>query len=574
MEILLESTLRSTLIAACFALVLASVRIGSAAARHRWWTALVLIMLALPIVTAWGPRWRLEIVPRPTAIMPPISEVLLPAIASTDIGLPLSMPLSAPVSGWSWASTALVVYALGLVVFGGRLVVGTWRARALANHATLVQGRLTSEALSTPVTTGFVSPRVILPAGWPTWPSERLRAILAHESEHVRRHDTLVQWLALLNRSVFWFHPLAWWLQTSVKELAEEACDAAVIARGNDPVTYSEALLQCAESAAIAGGRVNAIGMTMPGSALPRRIRRILSTVQPPPVSTPRLVCAVILTASSAATVIIAAPGVTPTRSPLARPLLQAPTPAVAGGSPAFDVVSIKRNPERGTNYPLSPPVGGRLALRNQSVRSLISSSYRVQDYLIIGGPAWLRTDGFDIDAVVEATPPPPPPQMLLMIRTLLADRFRLVMHNERREFPIYKLVMARDDHRLGPNIRPADCVLHPLGGGPPPEGRQVFCGTNVGVGSMLVRGGTMALLAQQLGRYAGAGRPVVDATNLVGEFEWELKWTPESPDGNVPVDALPIFTALQEQLGVKLEPSRGPVDVLVIDSVAPPSEN
>ena len=83
-----------------------------------------------------------------------------------------------------------------------------------------------------------------------------------------------------------------------------------------------------------------------------------------------------------------------------------------------------------------------------------------------------------------------------------------------------------------------------------------------------------MALLAQQLGRYAGAGRPVVDATNLVGEFEWELKWTPESPDGNVPVDALPIFTALQEQLGVKLEPSRGPVDVLVIDSVAPPSEN
>src|SRR4026209_539917 len=105
-------------------------------------------------------------------------------------------------------------------------------------------------------------------------------------------------------------------------------------------------------------------------------------------------------------------------------PMLQAPTPAVAGGTPAFDVVSIKRNPEPGTNYPLSPPVGGRLALRNQTVRGLISSSYGVQDYQLIGGPAWLRTDGFDIDARVEATTLPPAPQMLLRIRTLLADRF------------------------------------------------------------------------------------------------------------------------------------------------------
>ena len=123
-----------------------------------------------------------------------------------------------------------------------------------------------------------------------------------------------------------------------------------------------------------------------------------------------------------------------------AAPLLQAPAPAVAASAPAFDVASIKRNPQPGTNNPLSPPVGGRLALRNQTVRGLISSSYGVQDYQIIGGPAWLRTDGFDIDARVDATPPPPPPQMLLRIRTLLADRFNLVMHDEQREFPIYRM--------------------------------------------------------------------------------------------------------------------------------------
>jgi uncharacterized protein (TIGR03435 family) len=252
----------------------------------------------------------------------------------------------------------------------------------------------------------------------------------------------------------------------------------------------------------------------------------------------------------------------------------QAPTPAVAGGTPAFDVIAIKRNAEPGTNYPLTPPVGGRLALRNQTVRGLISSSYGVQDYQIVGGPGWLRTDGFDIDARVEATPPPPPPQMLLRIRTLLADRFNLVMHNEQRELPIYRLVMARADGQPGPNIRRGECVPRPPGGGPPPDARQPFCGTSVAVGSMVVRGGTMRTLAQQAGRYTGTARPVFDATTVTGQFDWELQWTPDSPDGTTPVDGVSIFTALQEQLGVKLEPARGPVDVLVIDSVTPPSEN
>ena len=298
--------------------------------------------------------------------------------------------------------------------------------------------------------------------------------------------------------------------------------------------------------------------------------------------STTRLACAVLLSLSAVAVVIAAAPSSVLVRSPLSPTLRQAPTPAVAsaptpavaGGTPAFDVISIKRNIEPGTNFPLSPPVGGRLSLRKQTVRGLISSSYGIQDYLIIGGPAWLRTDGFDIDALVESTPPPPPPQMLLRIRMLLADRFKLVMHNEQRELPIYRLVTARADGQLGPNIRPGGCVPRPPGGAPLPQDRQSFCGTNVGVGTMYVVGGTMTLLAQQLGRYSGVGRPVVDATNLTGQFEWELKWTPDSPGGSIPTDGVSIFTALREQLGVKLEPGAGPLNVLVIDSVAPPTEN
>jgi hypothetical protein len=142
-------------------------------------------------------------------------------------------------------------------------------------------------------------------------------------------------------------------------------------------VTHSAALLQCAEAAMVAGGRLNAVGMTMPDSALPRRIRQILAPRRQPPLSTTRLVCAALLTVGAATTVTIASPAVIPASSPLAKPLLQAPTPAVAGGTPAFDVVSMKRNTEPGNNYPLSPPVGGRLALRKQLMCSSSTTSHR-----------------------------------------------------------------------------------------------------------------------------------------------------------------------------------------------------
>ena len=197
-----------------------------------------------------------------------------------------------------------------------------------------------------------------------------------------------------------------------------------------------------------------------------------------------------------------------------------------------------------------------------------------MQDYQVIGGPQWLRTDGFDIAGVTEATPAPPPPQFLLMIRTLLADRFKLVMHNEQRELPIYRLVMARAEGQLGPNIRRGECVPPPRDGGPPPPDRQSFCGTTVAPGTMFVRGGTMRTLAQQVGRYTGTGRPVFDATNLTGQFEWELKWTPDSLNGNAPADAVSIFTALQEQLGLKLDSQKSAVKVLVIDRAEHPVEN
>jgi uncharacterized protein (TIGR03435 family) len=166
----------------------------------------------------------------------------------------------------------------------------------------------------------------------------------------------------------------------------------------------------------------------------------------------------------------------------------------------------------------------------------LINSAYRIQDYQVVGGPEWTRTQGFDIEAIVEATPPPSPPQMLLRIQTLLADRFKLVMHAETRELPIYTLVKSRSDGQLGPNIRPTACKPpepNAPGGGGPAVGGPSVCGNWGGAGLMMVGGNTMNGLANQLGRLGPIGRPVVNETNLTGGFDWELKWTPDPALGS-----------------------------------------
>jgi uncharacterized protein (TIGR03435 family) len=228
---------------------------------------------------------------------------------------------------------------------------------------------------------------------------------------------------------------------------------------------------------------------------------------------------------------------------------------AEADREPAFDVTSIKAN--RSGALPVGGPGDrfshGQLHTTNIPLRLLIREAFQLpQDDELVGGPSWLDTDRWDITARTEA----PTAAMLPMVRSLLRDRFKLETHFEKRELPVYALVLARTDGGLGPTIRPTT---------EPPNFRE-------GIGTLTGRAPINVLVSMLA---FAAERHVVDRTGLHGTYEVNLHWLPMNLPASVTPDvpdSPSIFTAVQEQLGLKLESATAPVDVLVIDQVEKPA--
>jgi uncharacterized protein (TIGR03435 family) len=300
---------------------------------------------------------------------------------------------------------------------------------------------------------------------------------------------------------------------------------------------------------------------------------------------------------------------------------------AQSPAAPAFEVTSVKRNTAGGPMRMLNAP--GSFSAVNIPVMQLLRMAYQMQESQIVGAPSWANTDRFDIEgkfdpATITLPAPGQPRPMELLMRTLLRDRFGLVAHTETRELLVLGLKVARADGRLGPQMKPSavDCGTQagPRGGGPiegrggpPPGGRAVFdgraggpppdgrglpppgtpfslgerpvCGDRTGFGQLLGGGVPMARFATQVLTQL-TGRMVVDRTGLTGAYDIDLKWTPtpsQLPPGPPPPGVEPpqidpngpsLETALQEQLGLKLDAERGPVEVLVIEKLVPPTEN
>jgi hypothetical protein len=281
-RLFIECCVRAALLVAGTALVLYLMRVKAAAARHTVWAGVVVLMLVLPIYATWGPKAPLRVLPPAAQIT--AGEAIAPVGTSATGFLPLPL-----VSGRQ--AVLLGVYLTGLCLLLLRLAIGTVRARRLVRDAVLDSGMRVSPLCAAPVTVGFFHPAVIYPEQWGRWPAERLDAVAAHEGEHARRRDPLVQWLALLNRALFWFHPAAWWLERQLSALAEEACDNVVLERGHDAREYAECLMDMARSVTRSGARLNVAGMAMPGSLLPQRIRQIMEGGRVPRISRARMAC-------------------------------------------------------------------------------------------------------------------------------------------------------------------------------------------------------------------------------------------------------------------------------------------
>jgi uncharacterized protein (TIGR03435 family) len=259
-------------------------------------------------------------------------------------------------------------------------------------------------------------------------------------------------------------------------------------------------------------------------------------------------------------------------------PSAQAPAPPAA----SFDVASVKPNKDGGPSSVRVTP-GGMLSVTNNNLRNIIRNAWNITNDQIVGGPDWIDSERFDITA--KASRPFSQDEARGMLKALLAERFGLVTRHETRELPVYVLVLARKDGALGPQMKKSelDCAAlfaSVTAGGKMPDrlpNGNLPCGISVrpGQGLVVASPASMEQLTRNL--VGGVGRIVVDKTGLQGYYDFTLNFAPESVPGApaapaADVTAPSLFTAMQEQLGLKLEPGREPIQVLVIDRAERPA--
>ena len=238
---------------------------------------------------------------------------------------------------------------------------------------------------------------------------------------------------------------------------------------------------------------------------------------------------------------------------------------AQPAGAPHFDVASVKPSEERGMMY-VRPLPGGRLVV-NAPARLMLMNAYGVQFSQLAGAPDWLNSETWSVDA--RAGGNPTRDQMMLMLRSLLEERYHLKAHHESREMPVYALTVAKNGPKL-PAPKDGACAT-PVAGQPeptaPPCGRVRISMSPQGV---LMEGGSAAISEITRVLAIALSRPVVDRTALSGTYDIHLQFTEDAADAS----STGIFTAVQEQLGLKLESARAPIDVLVIDHIERPTGN
>jgi uncharacterized protein (TIGR03435 family) len=434
---------------------------------------------------------------------------------------------------------------------------------------------LVSALVEVPTVVGWLRPVVLLPVGALSGlPVDHLEALLLHELAHIRRRDALVNMLQSIAEALLFYHPAVWWVSGHIRAERELCCDDVAVAASGDRLTYARALAQLESNRP---AHINA-AVAVNGGRLSDRIARLLGQARPAVRTGPGL-------GTLAAAILVAA---------AAYGLF-----AQSDAHPAFQVASIKRTPSSSIN-PTHPAMGGgyqpggRLHMVNSSLMLLIRFAYASIDSThsmpllasqVVGPSGWITTEGWNIEAKPAGNTDPK--HMWLMLQTLLADRFKLALHRETKELPVYELRPARGGLKFGVP-KNVVCISFPLGTPPTHVAGKVDCGY-VGVApgpkGERMRGNRLHMtdLIRELSTLLD--RPVLDKTGFPGEFDIDLSFTPDdairlplygtqgelmATDPNRP----DLFAALEEQVGLKLVAVKGPVEVLVIDHAERPTAN
>jgi bla regulator protein blaR1 len=642
---------QSTLFAAVAGLLTLLLRKNRAQTRYwLWLTASVKFLIPFSILVDMGSLFGRRTAPAMAMTQSGLSSVIEQVSQPFAAPVPLlTIPTATQPSPTIWIPAILcAVWAIGFVT-----LVSCWWLRWRSLRAAMRSASpldlpidievMTSPAFAEPGVFGICRPVLLLPAGITnSLTPPQLEAILAHEVCHVRRRDNLATAIHMTVEAVFWFHPLVWWLGARLMDERERACDEEVLLLGSEPQVYAEGILRICELY-LESPLPCVSGVT--GANLKKRIEAIMTN-------------RIAIGLNFAKKVALVTAGVTALAAPVIvgvinAPVIRAQSPQAAAQSTTstttkFEVASVKPcNPED-MDHPTGKRGGsggpvrwspGRLDEECQSVADLIRDAYlaypdgkpwvagaagvpatsqpqgfqcigcgggrgglrpisaRLFQQEIKGGPAWITSARYTIDATAEG----PARQELMrgpMLQALLEDRFKLKIHRESREVPVYELTVAKG----GPKLQP-----YQNGSCPSPDSFDSASGKASGQpftsmcgwfhtgknGGTDVNGTAIANLCRLLSNVSD--RDVIDKTGIAGMFDIHFDTHPVAPPADAtpgltdPAEPRPAtaaeralveserfaqFQAALPKLGLKLEPAKGSGGFLVIDHVERPSGN
>ncbi len=414
---------------------------------------------------------------------------------------------------------------------------------------------LVSGLLQAPAAIGWLRPMVLVPAGaLAGLPPAQIEALLLHELAHIRRHDYLVHILQSALEAVFFYHPAVWWISGHMRVERELCCDDIAVSVTGDAVVYVRALAEFDSARWTQPGVMAANGGSLAG-----RIARLLGqpSVSRRASSGPARPAALILLAIGAWAV---------SAQPAARP--------------QFEVASVKQSFDRSIQH--VRPLPGRLTA-DASLQVLMQYAYGVQPFQIEGGKDWPMPGRYQIDARADGNASRA--RLFLMLQSLLEDRFQLKTHRETRDLPVYALAVTRGGLRLSPPKdgacvdSPADAPDEWAGGRMAAPGEipsaKGLCGSasvHLEPTGPRIEGGRIAMTELVRTLSLVLGRSVIDKTGFTGFFDLKLDFVPDETTSTLPpppldtdLPGLSLAQALH-QLGLQLESTKGPVEVIIVD--------